>query len=60
MSFKEIFNFTNAGWMSQIALLIFLGVFVAVSIRALTRSKKEMNAASHLPLEEGSTQEHKP
>lgn len=58
MSFKEIFNLTNAGLMSEIALVIFLGVFVAVSIRAITRRRSEMDSAAHLPLEEGATQEN--
>ncbi len=53
MNFKELFTLTNAGLLSGISLVIFLGVFVAVTIRALTRSKKEIDAASKLPLEEG-------
>ncbi len=53
MNFKEIFSLTNAGLFSEISLVIFLGVFVAISVRAFTRSKQEMNAASNLPLEEG-------
>jgi cbb3-type cytochrome oxidase subunit 3 len=53
MNFKEIFSVTNAGLLSEIALVMFLGVFVAVAIRALTRSKQEMSEASNLPLEEG-------
>lgn len=57
MSFKEVFNLSYAGLMSEIALLIFLGVFIAVAVRALTRQRSEMDSASRLPLEEGATQE---
>jgi cbb3-type cytochrome oxidase subunit 3 len=57
MNFKEVFNLTNAGLLSEIALIIFLGVFAAVAIRVFTRSRSEMNNASNLPLEEGLEQE---
>jgi hypothetical protein len=53
MNFKEVFTLTNAGLFSEIALVIFLGVFVAMAIRVFTRTKSEMSAAAHLPLEEG-------
>lgn len=59
MNFKEIFSLTNAGLLSEIALVIFLGVFASVAIRVFTRSRGEMNAASNLPLEEGIQQELK-
>lgn len=51
MNFKEVFNLENVSLLSQIALMIFVGVFIAMAIRTFTRSKSEMNAASHLPLE---------
>ena len=60
MNFKEVFSVTNAGLLSAIALVIFLSVFAAIAIRAFTRTKDEMNAASNLPLEEGIEQELKP
>ncbi len=60
MNFKEVFNLENVGLLSQIALLLFLGVFIAMLIRTLTRSKSEMNAASNLPLESEEGREHDP
>ncbi len=57
MSFKEVFNLETVGMLSQIALLIFLCVFVAVTIRVMTRSSKEMKAASRIPLEDAPNQE---
>ena len=36
-----------------IALLLLLSVFLAVSLRALLTSKKEINRLTQLPLEDG-------
>jgi cbb3-type cytochrome oxidase subunit 3 len=57
MSFKEIFSTTNAGLFSEIALVIFIGVFVTMVVRVVTQSRSEMTAAAKLPLDEGIQQE---
>lgn len=39
----------------EIGLVIFLGVFAAVTVRALRRPRGEMRACSRLPLDETTT-----
>lgn len=57
MSFKEIFSTTHAGMLSEVALIIFMGVFVGMVVRVVTRSRIEMTEAAKLPLKEGIEQE---
>lgn len=59
MSFKEIFSTTSAGTLSEIALIIFVGVFISIAIRVVTRSRGEMTAAAKLPMEDGVDQEQR-
>ena len=55
--FKEVFNLSNAGLFSQIALLIFLGVFIATAVRLMFFSRREMKHAARLPLDDAQVQE---
>lgn len=48
--FKDVLQAMDFTTLSQIALVIFFGVFVAVIIRTWTRSKKEMDSQSQIPL----------
>ncbi len=48
--FQDVLRAMNFTLLSQIALVIFFGVFVAVVIRTMTRSKKEIDRQSQIPL----------
>ena len=48
--FKEVLQAMDFTVLAQIALVIFFGVFVAVTIRTWTRSKGEMDRQSQIPL----------
>ncbi len=48
--FQDVLRAMNFTLLSQIALVIFFGVFVAIVIRTLTRSKKEIDKQSQIPL----------
>ncbi len=47
---KDVLRAMDFTTLSQIALVIFFCVFVAVVIRTWTRSKKEMDKQSQIPL----------
>lgn len=48
--FKDVLRAMDFTTLSQIALLLFFGVFVAVVIRTMLRPKKEMDKQSQIPL----------
>ena len=48
--FKDVLQAMNFTTLSQIALVLFFIVFVAVVIRTMTRPKKEMDKQSQIPL----------
>ncbi len=48
--YKDLFAQSPLLVMPLIAMFLFLGVFVAVAIRAMTQSRLEMEAAARLPL----------
>ena len=48
--FKDVLRAMNFTTLSQIALVIFFFVFVAVVIRVWTRPKNEMDKQSQIPL----------
>lgn len=48
--FKEIFESTSADMYSSIALVIFVGVFVLVTLWVLTRKKKTVDRWASMPL----------
>ena len=48
--FKDVLRAMDFTVLSQIALVIFFGVFVAVTIRAFTRPKDEIDKQSQIPL----------
>ncbi|MEM7624838.1 MAG: hypothetical protein AAF333_04340 [Planctomycetota bacterium] len=48
--FKEIFESTSADTLSSVALVIFVSVFVLVTLWVLTRKKKTVERWSSLPL----------
>ena len=48
--FKDVLRAMDYTLLSQIALILFFGVFVAVVIRTWMRPKKEMDKQSQIPL----------
>lgn len=50
MMFKDVLRAMDFTTLSQIALILFFGVFVAVVIRTMLRPKKEMDKQSEIPL----------
>lgn len=48
--FKDVLQAMGSTTLSQIALILFFGVFVAVVIRTWTRPNKEMDQQSQIPL----------
>lgn len=48
--FQDVLRAMNFTTLSQIALVIFFGVFVAIVFRTWTRSKKDMDKQSQIPL----------
>lgn len=48
--FKDVLRAMDFTTLSQIALILFFGVFVAVVIRTMLRPKKEMDKQSEIPL----------
>ncbi|MFK7789079.1 MAG: CcoQ/FixQ family Cbb3-type cytochrome c oxidase assembly chaperone [Phycisphaeraceae bacterium] len=48
--FKDVLRAMDFTTLSQLALLLFFGVFVAVVIRTMLRPKKEMDKQSQIPL----------
>ncbi|MEO0476579.1 MAG: hypothetical protein AAF085_11510 [Planctomycetota bacterium] len=48
--FKDVLRAMNFTTLSQIALVLFFGVFVAVVIRTWMKPKKDMDKQSQIPL----------
>ncbi len=48
--FKEIFESTSADMLSSVALVIFVSVFVLVTLWVLTRKKKTVDRWASMPL----------
>lgn len=53
MRLSELVSRLTPGQLTEIAMLLFLIVFVAVSIRAVLTSRSEHDHAARLPLDEG-------
>ncbi len=53
MKLSDIMSYAQLSIYTEVALVIFLGVFVAISIRTFMPSRQsELEAASRLPLED--------
>ena len=48
--FKELFTHIDLGRIGEAGMLLFLVTFVAVTIRAMTRSRNEVEQWANLPL----------
>jgi cbb3-type cytochrome oxidase subunit 3 len=59
MNFKEIYNHDLVGLLSAAGLLIFFGVFVAVSVWAFVQRRGDVSHWSNLPLDDGTPPEHR-
>ena len=55
--FKEIFHHIDLGRIGEAGMLLFLLVFVAITIRAIMTSRAEMDRWAELPLSNGSADE---
>ena len=55
MSFmsRDFFHQSPVLWLPVVALLVFLALFTVVTVRALRRSKVEIDRVARLPLERG-------
>lgn len=53
MKLSDIMSYAQLSFYTEVALVLFFGVFIAVSIRTFMPSRRgEMDAASRLPLED--------
>jgi cbb3-type cytochrome oxidase subunit 3 len=53
MKLSDIMSYAQLSWYTEIALLLFLGVFIAVSIHTFMPSRRqEHDEAARLPLED--------
>jgi cbb3-type cytochrome oxidase subunit 3 len=53
MKLSDIMSYAQLSFYTEVALVLFLGVFIAVSIRTFMPSRsREMDAAARLPLED--------
>jgi cbb3-type cytochrome oxidase subunit 3 len=53
MKLSDIMSYAQLSFYTEVALVLFLGVFVAISIRTFMPSRQsELEAASRLPLED--------
>ena len=53
MKLSDIMSYAQLSVYTEVALVLFLGVFVAISIRTFMPSRQgELDAASRLPLED--------
>jgi energy-converting hydrogenase Eha subunit H len=55
--FKEVFKLDSVATLSEIALVIFVVVFVVTAIWIYTRPRKQVRQWSRLPLEDGIVEE---
>jgi hypothetical protein len=55
--FKEIFHHIDLGRIGEAGMLLFLVVFVAITIRAIMTSRAEMERWAELPLKSGGADE---
>lgn len=55
--FKEIFESTSADTLSSVALVIFVAVFVSVTVWVLTRKKRTIQKWSGMPLDDETPQD---
>jgi cbb3-type cytochrome oxidase subunit 3 len=53
MRLSELVSRLTPNELTQVALLLFLGVFVAVSVRAFLQGRAEHERAAALPLDDG-------
>jgi cbb3-type cytochrome oxidase subunit 3 len=55
MKLSDIMAYAGLSFYAQVALVLFFGVFVAITIRTFLPSRQQdMDAAARLPLEDGS------
>lgn len=52
MSLTDLMSGTNQVFWPQIALVIFVSVFVGAIFHGFTKSKKDRDEAAHLPLDD--------
>ena len=52
MSLSDVVSHLDLAIWPKMALVLFVAVFVAVTVRALRGSKAELDHAAHLPIEE--------
>ena len=53
MKLSDIMSYAQLSWYTEVALILFLGVFIAISVRTFMPSRnRELEAASRLPLED--------
>jgi cbb3-type cytochrome oxidase subunit 3 len=50
--FKEVLNGMDVRWMSNIGLLMFVVVFIAICLWAITRKRAEVTRWNNLPLDD--------
>ncbi|WDI40575.1 hypothetical protein [Bremerella sp. P1] len=50
---RELLNSVEYGWIASAALVLFFGVFVAVTIRTLLTDKSTIDSQAHIPLTDG-------
>jgi hypothetical protein len=50
---RDVVSFLDYSICAEIALALFVTVFIAVSIRTVFRNRKEIEQMARLPLEEG-------
>ncbi len=53
MRLSELVSRLTPGQLTEVAMLLFFAVFIAVSIRALVRSRAEHDLAAALPFDDG-------
>lgn len=52
MRLTDIVSFLDQSLLTQIAMLLFLGVFIAVVINVLRKSRKQVDKEASIPLED--------
>lgn len=50
---RELLNSVEYGWIASAALVLFFGVFVAVTIRTILTDKKTIDYQADIPLTDG-------
>lgn len=56
---REVMRYLDASFCAEVALLIFLGVFVAVLIRTIFTNKTMTQRQAIIPLSDGSRKERR-